>query len=106
VGHAVAEPFGTLPIQTGWLGGMLITDASLGPGGQRLAVRTYRSVFLFRRSLDGRLSPESGHPACSVAKLDAQGEGVAWLDQQTLVLTSESTLGSPGTVSVARCPPT
>jgi hypothetical protein len=105
VGHALAKPLGTLPIQTGWLGGILITDASLAPGGQRLAVRTYQSVFLFRRSADGRLTPERGHPACSVAKLEAQGEGVAWLDQQTLVLTSESAVGYPGTVSVAQCPP-
>lgn len=105
VGHALAKPLGGLAIQTGWLGGMLVTDAALAPGGQRVAVRTYRSVFLFHRSPDGRLTPESGHPVCSVAKLELQGEGVAWLDQQTLVLTSEGAVGYPGTVSVAQCPP-
>ncbi len=104
-GHALAQSLGSLPIQTGWLGGMLITDAALAPSGQRVAVRTYQSIFLFRRSPDGRLTPERGHPACRVAKLDAQGEGVAWLDPQTLVLTSESAAGYPGTVSLAQCPP-
>jgi len=104
-GSAVAQPLGTLPIQTGWLGGMLVTDAALAPDGQRVAVRTYRSVFLFHRSPDGRLTPERGHPACSLAQLEMQGEGLAWLDQCTLVLTSESAIGYPGTVSLARCPP-
>ncbi|HEY7635942.1 MAG TPA: hypothetical protein VH763_10380 [Gemmatimonadales bacterium] len=105
VGHAVAKPLGGLPIQTAWLGGKLVTDAALAPDGQRVAVRTYQTVFLFRRSPDGRLLPERGRPACSVAKVDVQGEGVAWLDPQTLVLTSESTLGYPGTISVLQCPP-
>ncbi len=104
-GKALAQPFGTLPIQTGWLGGMLVTDAALAPGGQRVAVRTYRSIFLFRRFPAGQLTPERGRPACSVAQLERQGEGAAWLDQHTLVLTSESALGYPGTVSLARCPP-
>lgn len=104
-GHALAQSLGSLPIQTGWLGGMLVTDAALAPGGQRVAVRTYRSLFLFRRAPDGRLVPDAGHPACSIAQLDAQGEGVAWLDAETLVLTSESAVGYPGTVSLARCPP-
>jgi hypothetical protein len=104
-GQALAEPLGGLPIQTSWLGGMLITDAALAPGGQRIAVRTYRTIFLFRRSADGRLTPERGSPACSLAKLESQGEGVAWLNRQTLVLTSESGVGYAGTVSLARCPP-
>jgi hypothetical protein len=104
-GQALAQSLGGLPIQTGWLGGMLITDAALAPGGQQVAVRTYRRIFLFRRGPNGGLVPAPGHPACSIAQLDAQGEGVAWLDPETLVLTSESAVGYPGTVSVARCRP-
>jgi hypothetical protein len=105
-GNAMAQPLGSLPIQTGWLGGMLVTDAALAPSGQRVAVRTYRTIFLFRRSPGGRLAPERGHPACSVAQLERQGEGAAWLDEHRLVLTSESTVGYPGTVALAQCPPT
>ena len=104
VGHAVAEPWGKLPIETAWFGGMLVTDAALAPGGQQVAVRTYQSVFLFRRDSHGRLTPDAGYPACSVAKLEPQGEGIAWLDRVTLVLTSEGGIGSPGAVAVARCP--
>jgi hypothetical protein len=103
--QALAQPMASLPIQTSWLGGMLITDAALAPGGQRVAVRTYRTIFLFRRSPDGRLTPERGDPACSLAKLENQGEGVAWLNRLTLVLTSEGSAGYPGTVSLAQCPP-
>jgi hypothetical protein len=101
----MAQLLGSLPIQTSWLGGMLITDAALAPGGQRVAVRTYRTIFLFRRSADGRLTPERGDPACSLDQLENQGEGVAWLNRNTLVLTSESVVGYPGTVSLAQCPP-
>jgi hypothetical protein len=105
VGHALARPLARLPIDAAWLGGTLVTDAALAPGGQRVAVRTYQTVFLFRRAPDGGLMPEEGHPACSVANLEAQGEGIAWLDHRTLVLTSEGAIGYPGTVSLARCPP-
>jgi hypothetical protein len=104
-GQASAQPLGSLPIQTRWLGGMLVTDAALAPDGERVAVRTYRSIFLFRRSADGRLTPERGQLACSLGELEMQGEGVAWLNQGTLVLTSESVIGYPGTISLARCPP-
>src|SRR5206468_187077 len=74
-------------------------------GGQRLAVRNYQSGFLFRRSGDGRLTRARGHPACSVAKLDAQGEGVGWLNQQALGRRRESVGGYTGMASVAQCAP-
>ncbi len=99
----VAESLGTLPIERH--GGLeeLVTDAGLFPGGRRVAVRTYQSVYLFDLAEDGSLRPEG--LACTIGGLELQGEGVAWLDQATLVLTSEGLLGLPGTISVGRCPP-
>ena len=83
--------------------GRLVTDAALSPDGRRVAVRTYQEIYLFDLTGDGAIRPEG--VACSLGGLELQGEGVAWLDGSTLVLTSEGLLGVPGTVSVGRCPP-
>ena len=77
--------------------------SGLSPGGRRVAVRTYQAVYLFDLAEDGSLRPDG--IACSIGGLELQGEGVAWLDEATLVLTSEGLLGFPGTISVGRCPP-
>lgn len=104
-GRVVADSLGPLPIDSGAGLGGLVTDAALAPNGRDVAVRTYRDVYFFRQSRDGRLEPGSDVRACSLGSLEVQGEGLAWLDDTTLVLTSERGYGSAGTVSVARCPP-
>jgi hypothetical protein len=99
----VAESLGTLPLEReGGLEG-LVTDAALSPDGRRVAVRTYQAVYLFTLMDDGSL--RASGIACSLANLELQGEGVAWLDEATLVFTSEGLLGLPGTISAGRCPP-
>jgi hypothetical protein len=103
-GSATAESLGALPIDTGRRLGRLVTDATLAPGGREVAIRTYREIFFFQRLPDGHLRPAPGQPVCSVAGLEVQGEGVAYLDARTLVLTSEAGYGRPGTISVVRCP--
>jgi hypothetical protein len=103
-GRATADSLGTLPIDARRQLGRLVTDAALAPGGREVAIRTYREVFFFERLPDGRLHPRFDRPVCSVAGLEAQGEGVAYLDAGTLVLTSEAGYGRPGTISVVRCP--
>jgi hypothetical protein len=102
----VAEALGPLPIDSGAGLSRLVTDAALAPDGRDVAIRTYGDIYFFRLS-DGprRLEPGPGGRACSVRGLESQGEGVAWLDDSTLVLTSERGQGSEGTVSVARCGP-
>lgn len=95
-----ASPLGRLPIASGGLGAM-VTDASLSPDGDRVAVRTYLEIFLFR------LTPEDGFQplgvACDVAGLELQGEGIAWIGPDRFVLTSEGAFGAPGTVTTVRC---
>ena len=104
-GRVVAESLGPLPIDSGAGLGGLVTDAALASNGRDVAVRTYRDVYFFRLSENGRLQPDTDARACSLGSLEIQGEGLAWLDDATLVLTSERGYGSAGTVSVARCPP-
>lgn len=101
-GSAVAELVGLLPIDRGGGLGRFVTDAAIAPDGNLVAVRTYQEIFLFRLTRKGSLAPTG--MACGVAGLEVQGEGVAWLDEETLVLTSEGVLGTPGTVSLGRCP--
>ena len=102
-GRVVADLLGPLPVDSGSGLGQLVTDAALAPNGRDVAVRTYRDIYFFRLGEDGRLRQTPDGLACSVAGLELQGEGVAWLDDSTLVLTSERGYGAAGTVSVARC---
>jgi hypothetical protein len=96
-----ATPLGRLPIATGGLGAM-VTDAALAPDGIRVAIRTYLGIFLFHLTPEDTFLPLG--LACDVAGLELQGEGIAWLDDDRFVLTSEGAFGAPGTVTVVRCP--
>jgi hypothetical protein len=96
----VAEPLGGLQIETGGLGN-LVTDAALSPAGDRVAIRTYLAVFLFALTRRNTLLPLG--VACDAAGLQVQGEGVSWLDQHRMVLTSEGGFGKPGTIVALGC---
>ncbi len=100
----VAERLGVLPIVRGRGLGRLVTDAAISPNGRLVAVRTYGEIFLFHFTGRGTLRP--AWVACRLAGLELQGEGVAWLDDSTLVLTSEGVMGFPGTITLGRCPST
>ena len=97
----VATLVQVLPITPNASLGRWVTDASLAPGGTRVAIRTYTELYLFPVLGAGRL----GAPvACNVAGLEPQGEGVTWLDEQRLLLTSEAgDSRRPGPIHVVRC---
>lgn len=95
-----AESIGKLPIDGGNLGNQ-VTDAALDPTGARVAVRTYLAVYLFDLTPEGTLIPTD--VACDAAGLQLQGEGISWLDDRVLVLTSENGFGRPGTVVLLEC---
>ncbi|MGH7580636.1 MAG: hypothetical protein ACREM9_10725 [Gemmatimonadales bacterium] len=97
---ATARANGRLPIDTGSLGNR-VTDAALSPSGERVAVRTYLAIYLFNLKPDGTLAPLG--VACDAAGLQFQGEGISWLDDRVLVLTSEGGFGSPGTIVLLEC---
>lgn len=100
----VATLIQELPIPEVGHWGRGVTDAALAPDRRRVAVRTYTEVYLFPVLPSGRLGPPLGR--CSLAGLEPQGEGVEWLDDGRLVLTSERGLGgSPAPIHVVRCGP-
>ena len=103
--RVTADSLGPLPIDTDMKSFRLVTDAALAPDGVRVAVRTYREIF-FLRLANGRLVPDDPPRACDTFGLQIQGEGVDWLDQHTLVLTSENAFIQGGSVAVITCPAT
>lgn len=81
-----------------------ITGASASPSGEWVAVRRYKSLAIYRtaRLLAGDSTPHLQMDLTPVG--EAQGEGVALLDDGTVVLTSEGGFrNAPGTISVLRC---
>lgn len=97
----VAEALGRVPLDAGGGVARLVTDAAMSPGGL-VAVRTYHEIYLFRLTDQGTL--RSTGIACRLEALELQGEGIAWLDETTLVTSSEGVFGLPGAVSLGRCP--
>jgi hypothetical protein len=96
----LAQDGGELPIEAGGLGA-LVTDAALSPSGDRVAIRTYLGIHLFALTPRGTLRPLGA--ACNAAGLQLLGEGIAWLDDRELVLTSEGGLGTRGSIVVLGC---
>lgn len=101
--RVVAEDLGALPIAPRSALGRWVTDASLAPDG-RVAIRTYRDIFLFVLADEGRLQRSDPPTACDISGLESQGEGITWADDSTLVLTSEASRRAPGTIHYVRCP--
>lgn len=103
-GPATARKVAALPIEPGLLNGALVTDAGLSPDGAALAVRTYRTLYVFHADpATGAPSLETAPSACDLAPLrEAQGEGVGWHPTgKAQVLTSE---GIAGQISLIECP--
>ncbi len=98
---ATAEALERLPVVPQRALGRLVTAAAISPNGERVVIRTYTEVFFYRRGGNRRLL-EDGSP-CWLGTLEPQGEGIAFLDDSTLVLTSEGVLGQPGSIYRVRC---
>lgn len=96
----VATRVDSLPITASGSNGRRVTDLALNSAGTRLVVRTYRDLFIFERSRTGKLTPMV---ACDILGREPQGEGVAWLPDGRLLLTSEAGLFKRGTVNTVSC---
>lgn len=81
--------------------GRLVTGAAASPDGRMLVVRTYTELFFFALGEPDRL-PLLG--SCWLGIVEPQGEAVDFLDDRTLVLTSESARGRVGGIAKAQCP--
>lgn len=83
--------------------GRQVTGAAMSPDGRLVALRTRTGVYLFTPEPGGRLVP-TARPWCDLTGLQAQGEAIDFLDDSTLVATSERTSGRRGMIHTVRCP--
>lgn len=84
--------------------GQLVTAAAISPDGMTLAVRTYYEVYFFRLLNDGgQIRWRDLQRPCSLGDAEPQGEGIDFLDANTLLLTSERARGRPGTIHRLQC---
>ena len=83
--------------------GRWVTGAAMSPDGRRMVIRTYTELFFYRFDVSGRWT-RLGRP-CFLGAVEPQGEGVDFLDGETLVLTSEAVPGRRGPITVVRCTP-
>lgn len=99
----VAERVSPLPIPAAIGMGRLVTGMALSRDGRRLMIRTYRDLYPFELSQDGSFRPLGKPTACDILGQEPQGEGIDWLNDRELLLTSERGLMKAGTVMVVRC---
>ena len=83
--------------------GRWVTGAAISPDGRRMVIRTYTELFFYRLDAASRWT-RLGSP-CFLGAEEPQGEGVDFLDGETLVLTSEAAPGRRGPITVVRCTP-
>ncbi len=103
-GSVVAAAIWKLPLVPSMIRNRMVTDAALASDGLTLAVRTYREIFLFRKTPQSRWLPDQPAGICDISNLEPQGEGITWATSTTLLLTSEILGRSPGPVTLLRCP--
>jgi hypothetical protein len=99
------QRIGDLPIRSSLLMRQLVTDAALSPDEETLAVRTYRDLYLFRRTASTRWLPDQPTAVCSISGLDIVGEGLTWWGPNTLLMTGEVTRMGPGAITLLECRP-
>lgn len=102
---AVAVRRDSLPIVAAEGMGRLVTGMALSPDGHRVVIRTYRDLYPFELKPDGRMTPLGKPTACDVLGREPQGEGIAFLDDRRMVLTSERGLFKGGTLFSLECRP-
>ncbi len=96
----VATRVDSLPIPASLSTGRVVTDLAISPDGDRVVIRTYRDLYLTSRNPDGTLTPVG---RCDILGREPQGEGVTYLPDGRLLLTSEKGLFKQGTVHIAAC---
>jgi hypothetical protein len=100
----IAQYAGNTGIKPNPTTGQLVTSAALSPDGKTLAVRTYYEVYFFERvSESGQTRWRDLQRPCSLGDAEPQGEGIDYLDANTLLLTSERSRGRPGTIHRLQC---
>lgn len=80
-----------------------VTGAAIRADGRLVALRVPDEVLFFTPGAAGRLVPRGG-PKCGLPGLQVQGEALAFVDDSTLVLTSERARGRRAAIHTVRCP--
>ena len=104
-GDTVAARFnGNTGIQPDLRTGRLVTGAAVSPDGLTLAVRTYYDVYFFGLVTErGQSRWRDLRRPCALGDAEPQGEGIDYLDANTLILTSERARGRPGSIHRLQC---
>jgi hypothetical protein len=92
----------SLPIVPQRMIGRLVTGAALHSSDSLIVVRTYTQIFYF--GLSTFPAEVSLKATCWLGAYEPQGEAVDFLDDSTLVLSSEGSKGRPAGMSKVRCP--
>ena len=98
----VATLVQTLDILPSAEAGRLVTAGTVRPDGRVVALRTYTEIYLFYPGVGGRLVAARDRP-CNIAGMEIGGEAIDYLDDSTLVMTSEAGRSRPGTIDTVRC---
>jgi len=80
----------------------VVTGADVSPDGSVLVARTYSSLHFFRLRGDSLPAPLTPPGGLMIPFVEPQGEGVAFLDPGTIVLTSERGDADHGTIARLR----
>ncbi|HET9066649.1 MAG TPA: hypothetical protein VFN22_12585 [Gemmatimonadales bacterium] len=96
----------TLPILPHAGTGRLVTGLAVDPTSPRIAIRTYRDIYLFDRDeATGRLTPHQWIQ-CNILGTEPQGEGIAWDGPGwDFLLISERGFFTSGSVARVSCTP-
>ena len=100
----VAEALGSLPLDPKGTVFNMVTGADIDSDDSLVVLRTYREIYIFSRAPDGTMASTIPVKVCDITGLESQGEGIAWLDNARLILTSEEGNLGPGTVTILTCP--
>jgi hypothetical protein len=103
----IAESAGDTGIMPNERTSRLVTGAAVSPDGKTLAVRTYKDVFFYSPAAEGQPNRwrDLGRP-CSLENAEPQGEAIAFLDDETMLLTSETTRTTAGMMLLSGSRPT
>jgi hypothetical protein len=84
--------------------GRWVTSAAMSPDGKTLAVRTYSEIFFYARETtpQGNRWRDLRKP-CFLGEIEPQGEALDYLDDQTLIIGSETAQGRQGVMHRVQC---
>ncbi|HEU4693388.1 MAG TPA: hypothetical protein VFS23_33725 [Vicinamibacterales bacterium] len=84
--------------------GRLATSAAVSPDGMTLAVRTYYEIYFYGLVNErGETRWRDLERPCALGDAEPQGEAIDFLDESTLLITSERARGRPGAIHRVQC---